>query len=282
MREGVSDILIIDSVSHIWENYLKAYMEKVRRTRLEFQDWGVIKPTWKAEFSDPFVRDPYHIIMTGRAGYEYENERNEETGKREIYKSGVKMKVEGETAYEPDLLVHMERIQEMDGASIQRVYRQAVVLKDRSTVIDGKVFENPTYEHFAPAVEVMLADPSKKERPAERDSRELFKTEEDKAEWKRQKTIVLEEIENYLVQVKPGQDAASKKFKVDAIEAAFGTRSWTAVEQMSPEKLHEGFFELQEFVRNAIEIERREMEKEEKAKADKEAAKVAKSSTKVS
>lgn len=268
-EEKLSDILIIDSISHIWENYLQSYAEKVRRTRLEFQDWGVIKPTWKREFSDPFVRDPYHVIMTGRAGDVYESEINRETGKREIHKTGeMKMKVEGETAYEPDLLVEMELIQEMHGDS-KVLFNQAFVKKDRSTKIMGKIFKTPKFEDFAPAIDVMLADPSNRSSVAERDSKELFKTEEDKAEWRRQKTMVLEEIEGYLVQVKPGQDAASKKFKVDAIEAAFGTRSWTAVEQMSIESLHDGFFKLQDFVKNATEIERRELEAEEAAKAKK-------------
>jgi hypothetical protein len=57
MRTGVSDILLIDSISHVWEGVLAAYAESKRRTRLEFQDWGIIKPTWKREFSDPFVND---------------------------------------------------------------------------------------------------------------------------------------------------------------------------------------------------------------------------------
>ncbi len=259
MRQGASDLLIIDSISHVWEDFLKAYAEKVRRTRLEFQDWGVIKPTWKSEFSDPFVRDPYHVIMTGRAGYEYENEINKETGKREIYKSGVKMKVEGETAYEPDLLVLMERIQEMDGGTIAKVYRQGVVIKDRSTVLDGKVFQNPAYEQFAPAIELMLESPTELETAAERDAGLLFRTEEEKYEWKQRRKVMLEEIENYLVQVKPGQDAQSKKFKIDAVEYAFGTRSWTAVEQMSPDALEQGFARMQEFVRKEIEKERADL-----------------------
>jgi signal recognition particle GTPase len=42
MREGASDILIIDSISHVWEDFLKSYAEKVRRTRLEFQDLSLI------------------------------------------------------------------------------------------------------------------------------------------------------------------------------------------------------------------------------------------------
>ncbi|MDE2001758.1 MAG: ATP-binding protein [Patescibacteria group bacterium] len=260
MRQGAGDILIIDSISHVWEDFLKSYAEKVRRTRLEFQDWGIIKPTWKSEFSDPFVRDPYHVIMTGRAGYEYENEINKETGKREIYKSGVKMKVEGETAYEPDLLVLMERIQEMDGGNISKVYRQGIVIKDRSTVLDGKVFQNPAYENFAPAIEVMLESPVELETAAERDAGLLFRTEEEKYEWKQRRKVMLEEIENYLVQVKPGQDAQSKKFKIDAVEYAFETRSWTAVEQMHPDALEQGFFRLQEFVKREIEKEQATMQ----------------------
>ena len=45
LRNGAGDILFIDSITHVWENFLKAYAEKVRRTSLQFQDWGVIKPS---------------------------------------------------------------------------------------------------------------------------------------------------------------------------------------------------------------------------------------------
>src|SRR6185312_7093006 len=116
-----------------------------KKTRLEFQDWGIIKPAWKAEFSEPFVNGPFNIIMTGRAGYEYDNEINADTGKREIYKAGVKMKVEGETAYEPDMLVYMEQIEEILQDK-KEVYNQATILKDRADLIQGKTFKNPTYE----------------------------------------------------------------------------------------------------------------------------------------
>ncbi len=280
MREGASDVLIIDSISHVWEDFLKSYAEKVRRTRLEFQDWGVIKPTWKTEFSDVFVRDPYHIIMTGRAGYEYENEINKETGKREIYKSGIKMKVEGETAYEPDLLVLMERMQEMEGGSIKKVTRQGIVIKDRSTVIDGKVFENPDFKDFAPAIDVMLEAPEKLETTAERDAGTLFRTEEEKYEWKQMKKRWLEEIENYLVSVWPGQSADQKKLKIDAVKYAFDTMSWTVVESLRPEALEAGFKRIQDFVQKHIQVEGAEMKKPE-PKVEKPAKKIeAKAKTK--
>lgn len=191
MNDGLSDFLLIDSITHVWNNFTEAYRRKVNRKRLEFHDWNVIKPAWRSEFVIPFVHNPYHIIMLGRAGYEYDSEINEETKKREIYKSGIKMKAEGETGFESDLLVLMSVMQEMEGNKVGRVYRQATIIKDRSMLIDGKVFENPTYEDFAPFVEFILDNPTERHVvPAERDAAALLKTEEDKNKWKQEKKEV--------------------------------------------------------------------------------------------
>ncbi len=244
-NDAVSDILIIDSITHVWENFLKSYQEKVRRTQLQFQDWGVIKPTWKTEFSDPFVNDPYHIIMCGRAGYEYENEINEETGRREIYKSGVKMKVEGETAYEPDMLVLMNRFEEVMGKD-KKVWREATILKDRSTILDGKTFQNPTFEHFAPAIEAMLANPIPRDaaRMPEGDTALLFHTEEEKFEWRRERDKALEELDGLLTRIDPASTGKGKQLKLDLLDKVFGTTSMTAIGELRPEQIMEGYRKL--------------------------------------
>lgn len=242
MRDGASDILVIDSISHVWEEYLQAYGRKVNRTRLQFQDWGVIKPTWKAEFSDPFVSDPYHILMNGRAGYEYENEINEDTGKREVFKSGVKMKVEGETAYEPDILVLMNRFEEVLGKE-KKVWREATVIKDRSTLLDGKTFKNPSYEHFAPAIEALLENPMPRDAKAmpEGDTALLFRTEEEKYEWRRERDKALEELDGLLYRIAPGAVGRDKQLKLDLLDEAFGTTSMTAIGELRPEQIMEGY-----------------------------------------
>lgn len=154
-EEGNADILVIDSITHVWEEFLRAYMKHKNRTRLEFQDWGVLKPGWKEKFSTPYVQAKVHIIFTGRAGYEYENEINEDTGKREIFKSGIKMKAETETAFEPDLLILMQKVQNLIGDQ-KTVHREATIVKDRTTKIDGKTFKNPTFDDFYPAVKILL------------------------------------------------------------------------------------------------------------------------------
>ena len=137
--------------------------------------------------------------------------------------------------------------------------RQGIVIKDRSTVIDGKVFENPDFKDFAPAIEVMLEAPEKLETTAERDAGTLFRTEEEKYEWKQMKKRWLEEIENYLVSVWPGQSADQKKLKIDAIQFAFNTMSWTVVESLRPEALEAGFARVQEFVRKHTALQSAEM-----------------------
>lgn len=244
-NEGISDILIIDSISHVWEGFLKAYAEKVHRTSLQFQDWGIIKPTWKTEFSDPFVNDPYNIIMCGRAGYEYDFEKNEDTGKRELIKTGVKMKVEGETAYEPDMLVLMNRFEEVIGKD-KKVWREATVIKDRSTILDGKTFQNPTYTEFAPSIEAMLSNPIPKNTVVmpESDTGLLFRTEEEKAEWRRERDKWLEELDGLLIRIAPGAVGRDKQLKLDLLDRVFGTTSMTAIGEMRPERIAECYKKL--------------------------------------
>lgn len=241
-KDGESDILIIDSISHIWEGFLQTHLEKTKRSRMEFQDWGIVKPAWKRLFSDPFVNDPYHCIICGRAGYDYTDEKNPETGRREIFKSGIKMKVEGETAYEPDVLVLMERFEKVLGDD-KEVWREGTVLKDRSTLTDGKTFRNPTYQDFSPAIEAMLSDPDYKVPTSSDDSR-LTRTEEEKQDDRREREILREEIQGMIVQAFPGQTSIEKKMKVDALEQCLGTRSWSAVETMRREELLMGLDKL--------------------------------------
>lgn len=251
-EESYSDVLIIDSISHIWENTLEAYKTKKKRSFIQFQDWGVLKPLWKEEFSQKLVDDPYHIIMCGRAGYEYENEINEDTGRREIYKSGVKMKVEGETAYEPDLLVFMERFEEILDKDNKKVYRQATVIKDRSNLLDGKTFQNPTFEDFEPAMNDILSNPQKAQRK-ETDSTGLFKTEEEKLQYLKDRDIVLEEIQGEMLKAWPSTSAREKKAKVALLEEVFGTTSWKKVESMKLTELKSGLEETVKIVKKELE-----------------------------
>lgn len=157
---GAADILITDSITHIWEDYVNSFKEQRNRTRLTMEDWGILKPKWRKDFSEFYVMAPLHIIFTGRAGFEYEFTKDE-NGKKEIQKSGVKMKAEGETAFEPDILILMTQVEDLTGDE-KKVWRQATVQKDRSRKIDGMTLNKdgkklgPEFEDFEPAIKYLL------------------------------------------------------------------------------------------------------------------------------
>lgn len=249
--EGYSDVMVIDSITHLWMDFQEAYKRKLNRQNFQIQDWMAIKSDWNRNFSIPLVQSPLHIIATGRVSDRMEQEVDED-GRKEFTKTGVKMQAEKNAAYEFDVLVLMER-HELITRAKREVWRQATVLKGRGNLLDGKVFKNPTYEDFAPAIEAVIKDPAAARfSPTERDAGELIRTEEDKRKWVLERKRWLEEIEGYLVSVWPSTGAAEKKNKTDALEYAFQTRSWSAIEAMRPDVLEDGYARIQEFVQNKI------------------------------
>jgi len=239
--EGNADILMIDSITHVWEGFLNAYQQKKGRTYLQFQDWGQIKPMWRREYSDRLVMGRYHILFTGREGFTYDNEINEDTGKKELIKTGVKMKVEGDTAYEPDLLIRMERFEEiLSNGKPKRVWREATVIKDRANLIDGKVFENPTFEHFRPVIEFLLSDVHSPVITQSTTDHGLFETEEDNQSERRECKIMLERNEALLNTVAAGTTGEAKSLRLSLMDQAYvGETSETAIARMNIEQLRD-------------------------------------------
>lgn len=229
--EANGSVLIIDSISHFWRVLMDEYAErKGRRRGLEFQDWAWLKAEW-AKFTDMFVNSKCHIIMCGRAGYEYDFFEND-SGKKELEKTGIKMKAETETGYEPSILVLMEKHSELIDAKQKRVWRTATILKDRSTRIDGKTFENPTFRDFLPHIEYLNLGGNHLSIDTSRDNAELF-AGDGTPKWereKRQKAIALDEIVELLNKYHGGQSADAKKSKADWLEKAFNSRSWERIQ----------------------------------------------------
>lgn len=236
--EENASVLLIDSISHFWRDLTESYAARKNRTHgLQFQDWAWLKQEW-GRFTDLFVNSKCHIIMCGRAGYEYDF-FEQEGGKKELQKTGVKMKAETETGYEPSLLVLMSKHRDMETG---RVWREGSILKDRSTLIDGKTFENPTFEDFRPHIEFLNLGGEHVGVDTSRNSQELV-APDGKPKWqfdKEQKEIALDEIIELLNKHHGGQAKEAKQAKGDLIEKVFGTRSWKRVETFSRERIETG------------------------------------------
>jgi len=228
--EQSGSVLIIDSITHFWTAFTEEYAERRNRKRgLEFADWAFLKAEWR-KFTDLFVNSQAHIILCGRAGYEYDF-FEDDNGKRQLAKTGVKMKAEGETGYEPSILVQMEKHRDLIS---DRVWRTAFIIKDRSTRIDGRTFDNPSFADFLPHIEFLNIGGKHSGVDTSRDNGALF-GDDSTPRWlieKRSKEIALDEIGEEIGKHYPGATADAKKAKGDLLEELFGTRSWERIKTM--------------------------------------------------
>ncbi|MHC4277650.1 MAG: AAA family ATPase [Planctomycetota bacterium] len=264
------DVLIIDSISHVWKDFLEGYMTRLRRTRLQFQDWNVIKPEW-GKFTDRYLNSKLHIIMCGRAGFEYDYFEDEETGKKELMKTGTKMKAENEMGYEPSLLLELERVRNKGVLIGSDVLHRCHVIKDRYDLIDGQAFDNATYANLKPFFDALSLGGKHVGIDTNSTSADVFDAEGQTEEYRREKRKkqLLEELQNLLVSAYPSTGAADKKAKIDLMYEVFGTRAWTTIETRSIAALSEGLGIMQAKI-DALAKEKAEKEKAEREQAERE------------
>lgn len=130
--------IIIDSMTHVWEACINAYSgNKTRVDTIPMHAWGKIKKPYKDLISF-LLSSPMHVFICGRQGNEFEED--DDTGK--LRKIGTKMKAEGETAYEPHILLKMDIVRGESGIG----HVSAFAEKDRTGVLSGKTFDNPTFD----------------------------------------------------------------------------------------------------------------------------------------
>lgn len=237
---------IIDSITHVWRDLMDSFKKKLNRKRLEFQDWDVVKREWQL-YTDLFVNSRIHLIVCGRAGYEYDYDYNED-GSKDLVKTGTKMKAESEFGFEPSLVIEMERISknrdEVDKIKNQRKKKQAFnpkigsnwihrahVLKDRTDTLNGKQFDYPIFDNFLPHFQALNIGGDHLGVDTSRTSEDRFDVDS-KPDWKRErdkKEIALEKIQETAKKIWPGSKAEEKAARQEYMEVLFGTLSWKEI-----------------------------------------------------
>lgn len=242
--ESACSVAIIDSITHVWQELMESYSRRLnRRNGLLFQDWGKLKTEWR-QFTDLFLNSQMHVIMCGRAGFEYDFSEDE-SGKKELIKTGTKMKAETELGYEPSLLIEMMRLKksEITGNIKEKGWiNRAVVLKDRTNTINGEEFDYPKFSDFAPVINFLNIGGEHLGIDTSRNSEDLFENPDySYLERKKQSEIALEELQQELVLM--GLDGTSSKAKKDRTELlieVFGSSSKTKIENFPLDKIKEG------------------------------------------
>lgn len=132
-------VVVLDSITHLWEAVMAAYRGPRTKTGgIPINAWGRIKKPYK-DLMSFLLSSPMHVLICGRQGLVYEE--NADTGESAVV--GVKMKAEGETPYEPHILIRMETIRAAKTNEVAQVVAYAE--KDRTGVLSGRSFVNPTF-----------------------------------------------------------------------------------------------------------------------------------------
>lgn len=261
---GVS-VLIVDSITHPWRELMDSYLNQVNeqlagqnrplRSRLEFQDWNPIKQKWSL-WTDFFLNSSLHIIICGRAGYDWDFQEREDGSGRDLIKTGIKMKTESEFGFEPSLLIDMERVQirDKDDRLTKVFVRRATVIGDRFGVLDGQTCDNPDFEFFKPHIELLTPGAANVVDTVSQSDMGITDTgDSEHYARKRERTIILEEIQGEILRVFPGSTIKDKTSKANLIESVFQTRSWTKVETLiALEDLRAGLLQIRELVQMEV------------------------------
>lgn len=255
--------LIVDSMTHVWNELMEAFCRRKQIRRIEFQHWRELKETWRS-WTDLMLNSPLHMLIAGRAGWVYRYEDTETEGgktRKELITDGTKFKAEGEFGYEPDVLVELWIDREEGNERGSKIIHKGIVLKDRTWAINGFEFQwkdrtkynkgdwKMVYDCFRPFISNLNIGGKQRAIDSERSSDELINPEGDTARYAelKRKKVALEEVENHLVLLWPGQDQKSKRIKLLVIRSLFGVTSWAAVENERLEKIDLALRALQEF-----------------------------------
>ncbi|MFL5340377.1 MAG: sigma-70 family RNA polymerase sigma factor [Gemmataceae bacterium] len=169
---------MIDSVSHVWDTCKAAYGGRLNRNgAIPFQAWTAIKRPYK-ELLHLLLSSPVHVLIYGRQAVDYG--ADEASG--ELKNLDFRMRVEGETAYEPDVLLRLEAHK---SGPKQPAVPLAHVEKDRTGVLAGKTIEWPSYDCIARPLLGLLA-PTQAPPPSEdevslQDAEALARDEQERA-----------------------------------------------------------------------------------------------------
>lgn len=134
------DVIVLDSVTHLWEAAMAAYDgKKTRIGTIPVSAWGRIKKPYK-ELMAFLLSTSMHVVICGRQKTVYETD--EETD--EMKAAGVAMRAEGETAYEPHILFRMEAIRPKKTNEKGQIV--AYCEKDRTGILGGRSYINPSFD----------------------------------------------------------------------------------------------------------------------------------------
>jgi len=232
--EKISDVFIIDSIAHVWDEAVEAYKTKKNRKFIQINEWGEIKAIW-GKFTKSYLNAKQNIILCSRAQDITENSVDEKSGQKDFSKIGERMRGEKYMGYEPSLLIRMESIQDLKR---NKVTHMAYVEKDRTANMTGESVAEPTFESFQRVWDAYDHD-GESEGIDDADSVSTFDDPDYSFEDMKQRRLsATESIKNIFIKNDAsGSGSEEKKKRLDLLEKFFGTDNWVDICQDMPVKV---------------------------------------------
>jgi hypothetical protein len=134
-------VLVIDSISHLWDACKNAFSGRLTKAgTIPLNAWTTIKRPYR-DLMHLLLTSPVHVLICGRQG----NDFAEDEVSGELKNLGFKMRAEGETSYETDVLLRLENRKEHKKAV---AVPTAHVEKDRTGVLAGQTIPWPGFDNI--------------------------------------------------------------------------------------------------------------------------------------
>lgn len=250
------NILIVDSLSHIYNDMTERYKNKHKKSYLHIKDIMYLKSKWLEHFSNKAVYGNFHLIICGREGDKFEFVATGETKsdgkpKKEMVATDKKMRGDSETAFEFSFYCRMERILKSGLTDVREgkvqanvVQQLCTVLKDKSRLMHGNSIVNPKYSHFEGYVDFVTSGEEKTIEGLQKTENNVF---ENSPEERKQAKVIAEEIHDRINKEYPGSTADIRQKKNDLMQHIYGTTSKTKIYDMSLDEQQAAKDRLEEY-----------------------------------
>lgn len=147
-------VVVLDSMSHLWDAAIEAYKgKKVGKNadKIPMPAWQGIKKPYK-DLLAFLIASPFHVFILGRQKNLFDTTEDEK-GEEKMTKTGVGMRAEGETAYEPHICLRLESQSQERTQTQYATY--CYVEKDRTGILAGQVIKNPSFATIEPILPLL-------------------------------------------------------------------------------------------------------------------------------
>jgi hypothetical protein len=233
---GGADIVVTDSLTHLWEETAAAYCAARGIEVLEGPSaWVGVKEVWHREWSAVFRDARVHLLFAARSADNYVD-TVDVNGKRESVKVGTKVRGEAEIAFEPSLHLTIRRDPDLGVVAVVEKDRTDICHGSTLTLTPGRVFAA-----FARVVDNTLAGAVAPTAFEERSTASLFGAVTNRS---RVRGLV-GEVNGLLERHWPARSAAHVQTRANALHQAFGHSSWPKLEKTDEQTLQAGLLRLQ-------------------------------------